>query len=119
MDDIRPYFALPRYPTDDESDSDTRLTPTALVESDPSKPSYLSYRVETDLSELFFSFVIRLSSDSASSSSAASRRTPPPVRGHGFIRTRAVPRGRGRARGGRHGDAAPGGFGNGYLPLDE
>ena len=31
MDDICPYFAPPRYPTNDESDSDTRLTPTASV----------------------------------------------------------------------------------------
>ena len=118
MDDICPYFAPPRYPTDDESDSDTRLTLTALVESDPSEPSYPSYHVETDLSEPSFPSVIHLSSDSASSS-IAPHRTPPPIRGRGFIRTRAVPRGRGRARGGGRGDAAPGGFGNGYLPPDE
>ena len=106
LDDIRPYFMPPRYPTDDESDSD------------PSEPSYSSYRVETDPSEPSFPSVVRLSSDSASSSSAAPRRTPPPVRGRGFIRTRAVPRGRGQARGGGRGDAAPGGFRNGYLPFD-
>ena len=96
----------PRYPTDDESNSDTRLTLTASVESNLSESSYLSYRVETDLFEPSFP-------------SAAPRRTLPPVHGRGFIRTRAVPRGRGRARGGGCGDAAPGGFGNGYLPLDE
>ena len=88
------------------------------MESDPSEPSYPSYRVETDPSEPSFLSVIRLSSDSASSS-AAPHRTLPPVRGRGFIRTRAVPRGRGRARGGGRGDAAPSGFGNGYLPPDE
>ena len=107
MDDIRPYFGPPRYPTDDESDSD------------PSEPSYPSYRVETDLSEPSFPSVVRLSFDSASSSSAAPRRTPPLIRGRRFIRTRVVPRGRGRTRGGGRGDAALGGFGNGYLPPDE
>ena len=97
----------------------TRLTPTALVESDPSKPSYSSYHVETDPSKPSFPFVIHLSSDLAFSSSAAPRRTPSLVRGRGFIRTRAVPRGHGRARGGGHGDATPGGFGNDHLPPDE
>ena len=96
MDDIHPYFVPPRYPTDDESDSDTRLTPTASVESDPSEPSYLSYHVETDPSEPSFSSVICLSSDLASSS-ATPCRTPPPIRGRGFICTRVVPRGHGRA----------------------
>ena len=42
MDDICPYFAPLKYPTDDESDSD------------PSEPSYPSYRVETDPSEPSF-----------------------------------------------------------------
>ena len=119
MDDIHPYFAPPRYPTDNESDSDARLTLTASVESDPSEPSYSSYHVETDPSEPSFQFMIRLSSNSASSSSVAPRRTPPPVRGYGFIRTHVVPRGRGRARGGGRDGATPGGFGNGYLPPDE
>ena len=96
MDDIYPDFASPKYPTDDESDSNTRLTPTALVESDPSE----SYHAETDPSEPSHLSVIHLTSDS-SSSSATSRHTPPPVRGRGFIHTRAVPRERGRARGGR------------------
>ena len=96
MDDIRPYFAPSRYPTNDENDSDTRLTPTASVELDPSEPSYLSYCVETDPSKPSFPSVIRLSSDLASSS-AAPRHTPPPVCGRGFIRTHAVPHGRGRA----------------------
>ena len=91
MVDISPYFVPPRYPTNDESDSDTRLTPTASVESDPSEPSYPSYYVETDPSESFFPSVIRLSSDSASSS-ATPYRTLPPIHGRGFIRTRAVPR---------------------------
>ena len=118
MDDIRPYFALLRYPTNDESDSDTRLTSIASVESDPSKPFYPSYHVEMDPFELSFPSVICLSFDLASSL-ATLRRTSPSVRGRGFIRTRAVPHGRGRARGGGRGDAAPGGFRNGYLPPDE
>ena len=96
LDDICPYFPLPSYPTDDETDSDTRLTPTASVDSDHSELSYPSYHVETDSSEPFFSSMIRLSSES-SSSSVAPHRTPPPVRGRRFIRTRTVPRGRGRA----------------------
>ena len=91
MDDICPYFAPPRYPTDDESDLDTRLTLTASVESDPSEPSYLSYIVKTDPSEPSFPSVICLSSDSASSS-VALYHTPPTVLGRGFIRTRTVPR---------------------------
>ena len=118
MDDIRPYFVLPRYPTDDESDSDTHLTLTASVESGPSEPSYPSYHVETDPSEPSFLSMIRLSSDSASSS-ATPYCTPPPVRGLRFIHTRAVPRGCGRARGRGHGDVAPSGFENGLLPPDE
>ena len=48
LDDIRPYFVPPRYPTVDESYSNTRLTPTASVESDPSELSYPIYCVETD-----------------------------------------------------------------------
>ena len=74
------------------------------METDPSEPSYPS--------------MIRLTSDSSSSSAAPSH-TPPPVRDRGFIRTRAMPRGRGRARGGGHGDVTLDGFGNGYLPPDE
>ena len=58
--------------------------------------------METDLSEPSFPSVIRLSSNSASSS-VAPRHTLPPVRGRGLIRTRAVPRGRGRAQGGGRG----------------
>ena len=77
MDDIHPYFPPPRYPTNDETDSDTRLTPTASVDLDPSEPSYLSYHVEMDPSEPSFPSVIRLSSNSASSSSVAPHRTPP------------------------------------------
>ena len=119
MDDIRSYFVPLRYPTDDESDSDTHLTLTASVESDPSELSYPSYHVETDPSEPYFPSVICLSSDSASSSSAAPRRTSPPLYGCRFIHTSAVPRGCGRAQGGRRRDASPGGFGNGYLPPDE
>ena len=80
LDDIRPYFQLPRYPTGGETDSDTRLTLTASVDSDPSEPSYPSYHVETDPSEPSYPSVIRLTSDS-SSSSAAPCHTPPPVRG--------------------------------------
>ena len=118
MDDIHPYFQPPRYPIDGDSDSDTRLTLTVSLDSDPSEPSYLSYHVETDSSELSYPSVIRLTSDS-SSSSATPRHTPPLVRGGGFIRSRAMPRGRGHARGGGCGDVAPDGFGNGYLSPDE
>ena len=118
LDDIRPYFPSPMYPTDGESDSDTRLTPTVSLDSDPSEPSYPSYHIETDPSEPSHPSMIHLTSDS-SSSSAASRHVPPPVRGRGFIRTRAVPSRHGRARGGGCGDVAPDGFGNGFLPPDE
>ena len=85
-----------------ESDFDTHLTPTYLVKSDPSEPSYPS--------------VIRLTSD-LSSSSIALGHAPPPVPGRGFIRTRAIPCGHGHAHGGGRRDDALGGFGNGYLLL--
>ena len=97
---------------------DTRLASTVSLDSDPLKPSYRSCHVETDLSESSYPFVIRLTSNS-STSSAVPRHTPPPVRGRKFIRTRAVPRGHGCARGGERGDVTPGGFGNGYLSPDE
>ena len=96
LDDISPYFPPPRYLTDGESDSNTHLTPTVSLDSDPSEPSYPSYHVETDPSEPSHPSVIRLTSDS-SSSSAASRHMPPLVRGRGFIHTRAVPHGHGHA----------------------
>ena len=118
LDDIHPYFQPSRYPTDNETDSDTHLTPTVSLDSDPSEPSYPSYHVETDLSEPSYPSVIHLTSNS-SSSSAAPLHTPPLVCGRGFIRTRAVPRGHGHARGGGHGDVTLGGFGNGYLPPNE
>ena len=63
LDDIRPYFQPPRYPTDDETDSDTRLTPTISLDSDPSEPSYPSYHVETDPSEPSYSSMIRFTSN--------------------------------------------------------
>ena len=72
--------------------------------------------MESDPSELSYLSVIRLTSDS--SSSTAPGHAPPLIRGHGFIHTHAIPRGRGHARGGGHGDTAPDGFGNGYLPFD-
>ena len=118
LDDIRPYFSPPRYPTTEESNLDTHLTPTISLDFDPSEPSYLSYHVKTDPSEPSCPSVIRMTSNS-SSSSAASRHVPPPVCGRGFIRTHAVPRGCGRARGGGCGDVTLEGFGNGFLLPDE
>ena len=73
------------------------------MESDPSEPSRPS--------------VIRLTSY-LSSSSTAPHHAPPPARGCGFIRTHAMPHGRGRARGGGSGDGTPGGFEYGYLSFD-
>ena len=118
LDDIRPYFQPLKYPTDDVTDSNTCLTPIVSLDSDPSEPSYPSYHVEIDPSEPSYPSVIHLMSD-LSSSSTAPRHTPPPIRGRGFIRTHAMPRGHGHARGGGHSDVAPGGFGNGYLSPDE
>ena len=43
LDDICPPFRLLRYPTDGEFNSNTRLTPTYFVESDPSKLTYPTY----------------------------------------------------------------------------
>ena len=119
LDDIRPYFQPPRYLTDDDTDSDTCLTMTVSVDSDPSELSHPSYHVETDPSEPSYLSVIRLTSDSSSSSSSTHHHTPSLVRGRGFIRISAMPHGHGYARGGRRGDVTPGGFGNGYLPPDE
>ena len=117
LDDIRPYFQLPRYPTDGETNLDNCLTPTISLDSKPSEPSYPSYHVESDPSEPSYHSMIHPTSNS-SSFSAALHHTPPLVRGRGFICTRPVPRGRGRARGEGRGDDAPGGFGNGYLSFD-
>ena len=80
LDDICLYFLLPRYPTDGESDSDTRLTLIVYLDSDPSKSSYPSYHVEFDPSKPSYPLVIRLTSDS-SSSSTAPRHVPPLVCG--------------------------------------
>ena len=112
LDDVHPRFHPPRYPTNGESDSDTWLTPTISVESNPLKSSYPTYSVESDPSEPSYPSVT--SNSSASSTGLA----PPLVRGCGFIRTRAVPRGRGNSRGGGHGNDASGGFVNGYLPFN-
>ena len=73
--------------------------------------------MEFDLSEPSYLSVIHLTSDLFSSSTAP-RHEPSLVRGHGFIYTRVVPRGRGRGQEGGRGDDASGGFGNGYLPFD-
>ena len=92
LDDIRPYFQPPRYPTNDEIDSDTHLTVIISLDFNPSEPSYPSYHVETDQFEPSYPSVICLTSNS-SSSSAAPHHTPPPVRGCRFIRASVVPHG--------------------------
>ena len=112
-----PLLSATKVLHDEESDSDTHLTPTVSLDFDPLEPSYLSYHVESDPSECSRPLVIRLTFDS-SSSSAAPHHVPPPVYGRGFIRTHAVPHGHGRARGGGHDDDTLGGFGNGYLLFD-
>ena len=81
LDNICPCFHPPRYPTDGEFNSNTRLTPTYAMESNPLEPFYPS--------------MIHLSLDSSSSSSAGQALLP--VHGHGFIRTCAIPCGCGRA----------------------
>ena len=91
LDDIRTYFPSPRYLTDGESDSDTWLMPTISLDSDPSKLFYPSYHVESDPSEPSCPSMIRLIFD-LSFSSVAPHHIPPPVRGRGFICTRAIPR---------------------------
>ena len=116
MDDVRPPFHPPRYPTDGDSDSDTRLTPTASIEMDPSESSYPTYSVGSYRSEPYQPSVIRLSSDSSASSASPA---PTSICNHGFICTRAVPRRCGRAQRGGCGNVTPGGFRNGFLPLDE
>ena len=90
LDDIRSYFPPPRYLIDGESDSDTQLTPTVSLDSDLSESSYSTYSVGSYRSEPSQPSVIHLTSN-LSSSSANPYHTLPPVRGHGFICTRAVP----------------------------
>ena len=116
MDDVCMPFHPPRYHTDGNSDSDTRLTLTASIETNPFESSYSTYSMGSYHSEPSQPSVIRLSFNSSASSASPA---PPLIHSHGFIRTHAVPRGHGRARVGGHGDVAPGGFGNGFLPLDE
>ena len=99
LDDICSYFPSPRYPIDRESNFDTRLTPIVSLDSDPSEPSYSSYRVEPDPSEPSYPSVIRLTSDS-STSSAVPRHISSPICGHRFICTSVVPQGHRRAQGG-------------------
>ena len=65
LDDIRPPFHVLRYPTDGESDFDTRLISTYSMESDPSESTYPMYSMESNASESSYPSVIRLSSDSS------------------------------------------------------
>ena len=92
---FHPYM----YPSDAKTYSDIGLRPTYTIKSNLTEPSYSS--------------VIQLTSESSSS---AKSRVSYLRRGRGFIRTRAVPHGRGRARRGGHGDT----FGrvrNGFVPY--
>ena len=88
MDDIRPPFHPSRYPTDSESDSDTQLTPTYSVESDPSESTYLTYSIGSYRLEPSQPSMICLSSSSFASSTSLA---PPSVHSCGFICTCAVP----------------------------
>ena len=69
LDDVCPLFHPPTYPNNEESDSDTWLTPT--------------YSVESDLSESLYHSVIYLTSNS--SSSAASQAPPQAVVKDSFV----------------------------------
>ena len=62
---ISVHFHPSRYPTDGEFDSDTRLTPTYSMESNPSESTYQMYSMQLDPSEPSYPLVIRLSSDSS------------------------------------------------------
>ena len=117
LDNVRPPFHPQRYPTDRESNSDTRLTPMYSMDSNPLKSTYPTNSVEPDPLDLFYPSVIRLSFDSSASSTADW--APPSVHRHRFICTYVVPCGHGRARGRGCGDDAPGGFRNKYLPFDK
>ena len=94
MDDVHPPFHPLRYSTDGDSDSDTQLTSTVSIEMDPLESSYPTYSVGSYRSEPSQPSVICLSFDSSTSSASLAS---PPVRSHGFIPTRAMPCGRGRA----------------------
>ena len=99
LDDVRPLFHPPMHPTNREFNSDTHLTPTYFMESNPSEPSYPS--------------MILLTSDSFSSASQALRL------GHvrRFIRIEAISRGHAWALGGGRGDDTLGGLENGFVPF--
>ena len=73
LDDVWPPFHPLMYSTNGESNSNTCLTPTCSIESDPSEP--------------MFPFVIYMTSNSSSS---ATSQVPPPRCGWGFICTRAI-----------------------------
>ena len=90
LDDIYSPFHPPRYPTDGESNSDSRLTLTYSVEFDPSESTYLTYSVGSYHSKPSQSSLIHLSSDSSASSASPASLS---VRGCGFIHTRAMPAG--------------------------
>ena len=99
MDVVRPSFHSLMYPTDEETNFDTRLT--------------LMYSIESNPSESAYPVIIQLTSDSASS---AWSQAPASRCRCGFIHTRVIPQGHGWARGERHGNAT-GGFGNGFVPF--
>ena len=115
LDDVHPPFHPPRYPTGGDSNSNTRLTLTISVESNPLESYYPIYYVGSYCSEPSQPSVIQLSLDSSASSASP---IPPPVHNHGFIYTCAVPHEHRRARGGGYGDDASGGLRNRYLPID-
>ena len=96
LDDVHPPFHPSRYPTDGESNSDTRLTPTISVESDPSESSYPTYSMGSYRLEPSQPSVICLSSDSSASSAGLA---PPRVYGRGFICTHVVLHRHGRGGG--------------------
>ena len=94
MDDVCLPFHPPRHSTDREFDFDTQLTSIVSIESNLSKSSYPTYSVGSYCLEPSQPSVIQLFSDSSTSSTSLD---PPPICSHGFIHTRAILRGRGRA----------------------
>ena len=96
---MRPPFHPPIYPMNEETDSNTHLTPAYTIEFDPTKASY--------------PLMIQLTSNTSSS---AESRVPSPRHGWAFIRTRAIPGDWGHAQGRGHDDASRG-FWNDFVPF--
>ena len=105
MDAVQPPFYPLMYLADEESDSDTCLTPTYSIKSDPSKLTYPSKPT--------YPSVIHSTLDSSPSTESQVQGLRC---GCSFIHTLAIPQGHRQAHRGGHGNA-PKGFRNHFVPF--